>query len=361
MAGPAVVDGHLVLTVADPDHDLRSIELSIDDAIATRHRFRRTRDGWELRLPVPDVARVEYRLVVTDEDGDTQVVVDPANELSVATAFGRRSVVQLPGYTEPWWLDHDPTPARRSTTRIPSIVGTIPVTTWRPDVLADTDPAPLLVVHDGPEYDRLADLGRWAGVMVAEGRLPAFRMALLQPVQRDAWYAVNPRWPRAVDHVLGMLSQSFPSPAHAVMGASLGGLAAVQVAVARPASFGAVFAQSGSFFRPDLDPQESGHPRFDEITAWVAEAGSRARGTPRMAVGMTCGRHEENHANNEAMRDVLAAAGHEVTFRSLPDLHNYTAWRDGLSPTLADLLAAAWHDHGPADTKGRPATTSTTR
>lgn len=360
MTGPAVVDGHLVLTVADPHHDLREVELSCDDAIATRHRFRRTRGGWQLRLALPDVARLEYRLVVTDEDGNTDVMVDPANDHSVATAFGQRSVVQLPGYTAPWWLDHEPTPARRSHAKVPSIVGTIPVTTWHPDVLADTDTAPLLVVHDGPEYDRLADLGRWAGVMVAEGRLPAFRMALLQPLHRDAWYAADPRWPRAVDQVLGMLSRSFPSSARAVMGASLGGLAALQVAVARPTTFGAVFTQSGSFFRPDLDPQESAHPRFDEITTWVAEAGSRAREIPRMAVGMTCGRHEENHANNEAMRDVLAAAGHEVTFRSLADLHNYTAWRDGLSPTLADLLAAAWRDHGPAAAVEHQAAASTT-
>jgi enterochelin esterase family protein len=46
--------------------------------------------------------------------------------------------------------------------------------------------------------------------------------------------------------------------------------------------------------------------------------------------------------NNRAVAEILRAAGHRVTLRSLPDLHNYTAWRDGLHPSLTDLLRSTW-------------------
>ena len=49
------------------------------------------------------------------------------------------------------------------------------------------------------------------------------------------------------------------------MGASLGGLSAVLLAVSSPDTFVAVFSQSGSFFRHALDSQESAYPFFDRV------------------------------------------------------------------------------------------------
>ena len=56
-------------------------------------------------------------------------------------------------------------------------------------------------------------------------------------------------------------------------------------------------------------------------------------------VTMTCGALEENLANNEAMAATLAGLGYPVTLRQVPDVHNYTAWRDCLDPDLTGLLA----------------------
>jgi enterochelin esterase family protein len=47
-------------------------------------------------------------------------------------------------------------------------------------------------------------------------------------------------------------------------------------------------------------------------------------------------------ANNRALAESMRAAGHDVALRSLPDLHNYTAWRDALHPSLTTLLRGAW-------------------
>lgn len=351
MPGPAVVDGHLVFTVADPDDRFVEVELSCDDAVVDRHRFRRGSHGWLLAVPVPPVLRLEYRLVVTRADGTQEVVLDPANPRRVATAFGDRSVAVLPGYSPPAWLDAAAVPARRSHLHAATVVGDVPVVLWRPGDLDDDDPAPLLVVHDGPEYDRLAQLGHWAGTAIARAALPPFRLALLQPLARDDWYGANPEWPRAVRQAVGAVAGRIATTGPlAIMGASLGGLASLQAALAWPdpphrSGVGAVFSQSGSFFRPRLDPQESGYPHFDRITELVATmAGLAAGHGQRLRVGMTCGQPEENHANNLRMARDLRDAGHAVTFTSLPDLHNYTAWRDGLEPTLGDLLATTWAD-----------------
>ena len=62
----------------------------------------------------------------------------------------------------------------------------LPVTVWSPEGTIARDPLPLLLVQDGPEYDVLASLSRYSGALIAAGRLPPHRLALLEPVQRNA-------------------------------------------------------------------------------------------------------------------------------------------------------------------------------
>ncbi len=56
---------------------------------------------------------------------------------------------------------------------------------------------PLLVAHDGPEYEALADLTRYAGAMIERGALAPFRVALLPPGDRDEWYSASAVYGRA--------------------------------------------------------------------------------------------------------------------------------------------------------------------
>ena len=46
--------------------------------------------------------------------------------------------------------------------------------------------------------------------------------------------------------------------------------------------------------------------------------------------------------NNRLMASALAAQGHPVTLREVPDMHNYTAWRDALDPYLTELAERVW-------------------
>lgn len=319
------------------------VSLDCDDVLEGRRRFRRTASGWSLRLPLPALNRVEYRLLLALRGGETAVVCDPCNPERVETAFGERSVAALPGYTPPAWMHDDMSPGDvRELVHEDATLGAMPFLLWSPSGLENEVAAPLLVVHDGPEYAKLSALGQYAAVMVGSGEVPPFRMALMQPVARDDWYAANDAYVAtelaAVELAAETVAVAGPL---VVMGASLGGLAALVVALCAGPRVGGVFAQSGSFFDADLDAQESSYPFFDRVTEAVQTLGREAAVKP-LVVGMTCGRLEENWQNNEAMATRLTGLGHRVHLTPLDDLHNYTAWRDGLDPALTQVLRAVW-------------------
>ena len=97
------------------------------------------------------------------------------------TAFGQKSVVEMPGYHRPRWLT---APALEVATRRWRSAGettdALPVTVWSPEGTSAREPLPLLLVQDGPEYDVLA---RSAGTPARSSppELPPHRLALPSP------------------------------------------------------------------------------------------------------------------------------------------------------------------------------------
>jgi enterochelin esterase-like enzyme len=348
MAVSSVTDQRLLFSFADPQRAYARVALDCDDAVVGRRRFRRTTNGWSLSIPRPALWRVEYRLLLTAHDGSVEVVCDPSNPERVRTAFGERSVVLLPGYMRPSWLDADvPAGETMALSHEDAAVGELPIVVWSPQGLEDGVPAPLLLVHDGPEYADLSSLTGYAAAMVASERLAPFRVALMQPVDRDEWYAANPEYVRAEIGAVDTIGRRVALAGDlAVMGASLGGLSALLVGLA-DRRFGAVFSQSGSFFQARLDAQESGYPHFERVVEAVRAVVLGGGRTDRpLAVTLTCGTEEENLDNNVAMAKALEGFGHRVTLVEVPDLHNYTAWRDSLDPALTDLLLSVWRAEG---------------
>ena len=122
------------------------------------------------------------------------------------------------------------------------------------------------------------------------------------------------------------------------MGASLGGLAMLHVHRHSPGAFGALFLQSGSFFRQRFDRQEAGFVRFRRIARFMGKVLTASEWPHPMPVAMTCGTAEENLANNRATRDALARQGYDVAFVENRDAHNWVSWRDTFDPHLVDLL-----------------------
>jgi enterochelin esterase-like enzyme len=341
---PKLLDTHVRFRYDDTDPAIGAVSLECDPVVVGPRAMQRDERGWCLEMPRPALARLEYRFAVS-RGGHVDVILDPANPATVPTAFGDRSVLEMPGYEEPWWLSAPAAPGRYTPMALEGeTADEVPVTIWSPGDLADDDPAPLLFVHDGPEFDLLSQLATYSGALVAAGTLPPHRLALAHPVLRDAWYSGSPRYLRTVAEAgLDRIGRRYAlTEPVVVMGASLGGLTALLLGLFAAPRVGGVFSQSGSFFQVRHDDSESGFPYFGRISRAVQQVLDTRHPEHHLVVGMTCGALEENAANNRDMAAALRRAGHDVTYREVADLHNYTAWRDALDPGLTEVLQRVW-------------------
>jgi enterochelin esterase-like enzyme len=287
-----------------------------------------------LEPPAPPLARLEYELELVAADCATERVCDPGSPHRAPGAFGEKSVWLAPGYEPPGWLDAQGVAGEtvELAPRGRGLRSDVHVRIWSPG----DGPMPLLVAHDGPEYDALSSLTRYSAAMIAAGALPPHRVALVRPGHRDEWYSGSALYGRALTtDVLPVLGRARSLVG---MGASLGALAILHAH--RSVPFAGLFLQSGSFFVPRHDSHEVRFPRYRRVVRVVREL-TRDAGPPVPAT-LTCGSAEENAANNRLMARALAAQGFDAELHELPDLHNHTAWRDALDPHLTRLLAKVW-------------------
>ena len=325
----------MLFRLADPDERYVAVRLQSD---LPPHDFSRDNGGWRLELDAP-VERLEYQLEVVHDDGGSEYVLDPDNPHRAPGAFGDKSVLLLPTYEPPAWLDAPTVDGQLiSITTAGRGAARVDVDLWSPADADPQEPLPLLVAHDGPEYDQLSELTRFAAAKIHAEELPRHRIALLAPRERNEWYSASPRYTRALTHqVLPALAKQAPSYGPpAAMGASLGALALLHAEKRHPGTFGALFLQSGSFFMPRFDAHESDFPYYHRVVGFVSEI-LRTGYRTEVPITLTCGSAEENIHNNRTVAETLGAPLHEVT-----DTHNYTAWRDAFDPHLTRLLAHAW-------------------
>jgi enterochelin esterase-like enzyme len=334
----------LTFRLADPEGRYTAVRLCSDLPLSDGERsFARNGAEWVLEIDPPSVARLEYHLEVTAADGASETGPDPGNPLRAPGAFGEKSVLLTPGYEPPAWLDVAPVDGRYEdfSVRGRGLGANVTGRIWSP--LTD-DPLPLLVAHDGPEYDKLALLTRYAGAMIAAGTLPPHRVALLAPGPRDEWYSASALYSRAlyVDVIPALRNQVNVTGDPVGMGASLGALALLVTQRRAPGTFGGLFLQSGSFFMPRFDSHESGFPRYGRIVRVVRRIVRAGEHPDPVPVQLTCGTAEENVFNNRVMARALAEQGYEARLDEVRDMHNYTGWRDAFDPHLTRLLARMW-------------------
>jgi enterochelin esterase family protein len=284
---------------------------------------------------------MEYLLEIEDHNGHRTTITDPGNPRRASGAFGDKSVMELPGYRPPRWLDEEPVPAEEAGLEVPApgLESPLTATLWAPGAIEADEPAPMIVVHDGPEYAGLGDLTQYLGSAIASGALPPLRAALLGPTDRNEWYSANSTYATVlcVD-LMAALDELVPTSLRVGVGVSLGGLAMLHAHRSYPRVFDALLLQSGSFFTPVLDPQESRFSGFAAVTGFVADVLAAAGDPHPVPTVLTCGVVEENLGNNAAMAHALQQLGYPAELVLLRDAHNFTAWRDALDPHLTELV-----------------------
>ncbi|MPZ54768.1 MAG: esterase [Acidimicrobiia bacterium] len=301
----------------------------------------RTNDIWRADLDVSGVDRLEYLFQVTDAEGHPALVLDPDNPRRAPGHLGEKSDFRLPGYQPPLWLDH-PGEGRVRTVEVGAGANVPEVGVWSPPRVRRTTALPMLLVHDGAEYARYSRLLEFCWWAIAEGEVGAFRVALLDPGERNREYSAAPDYTSHLEEsVIPALTERFRSTSMLGMGASLGALAMMHFHVHGRVLDG-LFLQSGAFFRPGLDAVESQLTGFGRISNFVGEllkGDLVPRPTP---VSMTCGTVEENLANNRLLCEHLAKNGWDVGLLEHRDAHNWVAWRDSLHTGLLPLLRRVW-------------------
>ena len=352
----------------DHDQRLRSVRLKSSAVRDGDFTYLPESHTWELRLPRPAVQRLEYRIELTFPDGGSETICDPDNPRRAGGGYGDSSVLWCDGYREPDWLHlpHAPGSWRDVYLPLAAVRSEMVARVWSPGVPADRVPADrvpadlapadrvptdrVLVAHDGPDYQRYGELGRYTATMIGAGRLPPYHLVLLPPGERYEWYSASPAYTRALaTEVLPKLAAELGTDRPVVgVGASLGALAMLHAQRRHPARFAALFLQSGSFFQPRFDRQESDFRRYLRIVRFTGRVlrdrdspGAGPRACPAV---LTCGAVEENLANNRDMASTLRRQGYPAGFAEVPDAHNWVGWRDGFDPHLTSLLQRVWSD-----------------
>ncbi|GAA2880236.1 hypothetical protein Acy02nite_27110 [Actinoplanes cyaneus] len=220
---------------------------------------------------------------------------------------------------------------RRVRLPLPALHSTITATVWSPANGSDR----LLVAHDGPDYQGLAEHAALAD---------RYHLALLPARERDDWYSACPTYAQALAlEILPRLRSRLGARRTVGAGVSLGALAMLHAQRSYPAGFAGLFLQSGSFFQARHDRQESGFRHWPRIVRYVRRV-LAATGGPAVPATLTCGDAEENLANNRDMADALRIQGYPVSLAVGPGGHDWTHWRRALDPHLTALLSEAWPD-----------------
>jgi enterochelin esterase-like enzyme len=188
-----------------------------------------------------------------------------------------------------------------------------------------TGPYPLVVVLDGTDYLRRAQLTTLVDNLIRQQHIRPIALAMVANggASRTLEYSCNDATLAFLLHQvlplarkkLRLIDEASQPGIHGVLGASLGGLMALYLGLRAPQVFGQVLSQSGAFAIPDHGDMA------------VFDLARASKGKP-LSVWMDCGIFERLTDGNRRMLPVLEKAGHRVLYREYPAGHNYPAWRD---------------------------------
>jgi len=203
--------------------------------------------------------------------------------------------------------------------------------------IGGTTRARVLVVLDGPEYQKQMRLVTLLRRLVERGEVKPHRVALVTPEERMETYSASAAYARSLATELEPLAGR-----RVGIGASLGGLALLHAQRTQPHLFAGLFLQSGSYFRRRTDSQEARFGRFARVDRFVGGV-LNGRGEPSpVPATITCALDEENYENNAAVAKALAQQGYPVDFHAARGGHDWPTWRRALESYLPPLLRRVW-------------------
>lgn len=288
---------------------------------------------WKLTLEFPQNAYIEYSFITPRGR-----VNDPLNARTTPNGFGAsNNYFYMPGVEPTPYAEKRPGIARgRVTTHTVTAPGMVVGNTRKIHLYAPPaqGPVPLLVAFDGQDYLKRARLPLLLDNLIADKKIPPVAAAMLESAAlaggsaRMAEYAMNELTlllllqqvlPLAQNN-LKLLSWKQAPGAHAVLGASMGGLMAVFTALRAPQVFGTAVSQAAPF-----DLYNTRSFVFD-LTALPMPHKPR--------VHLDAGRIDVVLQSNRRLSKHLRAQNFSVEYREYYAAHNWPAWRNALPGAL---------------------------
>ena len=196
---------------------------------------------------------------------------------------------------------------------------------------------PVIVLHDGIAYHRLARSGDLLAELNRVGRSCPAHLVFVEPEERLREYAWDDRHHRFVhDEVRPWVADQVATGAGWwAMGASLGALAAANLALREPDAWTGVIAQAGAFLgSPEV-------PRFHGVEhSWLLDQ-VRAGAGSHLRWLLDVGTLDWSLDINRRIRDTLDAQGTDLYYRERAAGHNWRTWRDA----LPEMIQAALDPH----------------
>jgi enterochelin esterase-like enzyme len=310
-----------------------------DWEMARPQPMKESRQGvWVHAMELPLDAYIEYSYFV-----EGKRVPDPANPRKVYNGISAyNNYFYMPGAAPTPWITRQPDVPAGKVSRH-SVSGEFKLANeqkrinmfqrsvylYRPAI---DEPTPLLVVFDGQDYLRRAKLTTIVDNLIHQGRIRPLSLAMVAHGGRNRFveyacseatlgFVISSVIPLARKE-LNLVDIDKNPGAYGAMGASMGGLTSLHVALRKPEIFGKVLSQSGSFY-----------PEF-VIYDLVRQSANRD-----IRVWLGVGTLEFPYPYNQRMCALLAEQGYPVAWHAYQAEHNFTAWRDSLAPGLEHLFS----------------------
>lgn len=301
-------------------------------------------DVWHLTMEIPAGSRVEYKFEIR-QGHQQRLIADPHNEHFARDPYGANSVVHGEGYVEPDWAEEDPEarPGELRDERLHSDAfgEAREYQIYVPARYRDTRRYPLLVLHDGYDYQRFTNLKLILDNLIHRLEIPPMIVAMTQSPNRLHEYADDERHASFIaEELLPAVDSKFSlvddTSARGIGGASFGAIASFSVALRKPDIFGRLMLQSGSFAFTDIGDHDRG-PAFDPVVDFVNRyREDPVRPAPRIFV--SCGTYESLIYYNRSLVPMLQDTGAELRYVEARDGHNWENWRDRMREALSWLF-----------------------
>ncbi len=301
-------------------------------------------DLWAVTIDLPEGSRIEYKLEL-QRNGNRELIIDPLNPVLAHDPFGANSVCQGAGYVRPIWTfpDQHARSGSLEVARVPSKAfgESRDIQVYLPARFRRNRRYPLLVVHDGIDYLRYADLKAVLDNLIQALEIPELVVALTESPDRLREYAGDDRHANFIaQDLLPFMASNYPLAddprSRGLLGASFGGVAALHSAWRHPGVFGRLLLQSGSFAFSDFGRHQRSAV-FDPVVKFINEF-RETPGCPADRIYMSCGIYESLIYENRSLVPRLQQAGCEVQFEEARDAHNWENWRDRLRNGLSWLF-----------------------